>query len=196
MDPNGKIVAQGIYTILETEKGKTGALCLQEGDYSRARCLDYFSELTSKSMEGVGVTPGDEIVVSGIRLKSEKECHFLRPAELGCSFGSLYRETGRSTELRSKLDAQIEDWTDTNGVEGFHNPHLRTSCEIAGQATTCHEVRFQGVLDTPSQIFHIAQIGRGENSTLFSCSYSTSGSIPGPCRQVFESKRTAQNRAF
>lgn len=185
-DPNGEVVGQGIFTIGRTERGKTGMLCVQEGSYDRNRCIAYFQELTSGSMRDIGVNEGNTLQLAGATLKSEEECYFLRPEELGCPSGGLTWKRGREDTVANLVDTTLQKWTDTHGVKGFHNPHLKSQCRIDGRLTTCHEVRFQGVLKTAAEIRHAAQIPQDMGSLALICTYSTSDSAPKPCRQFFQ----------
>lgn len=184
-DSSGAITARGIYTIAKTKRGKTGMLCMQEGRFDRDRCVDYFKKLSTSPLSDIGMNETNQITLAGVTLKSEGRCYFLRPQELGCPSGGLLWSRGSSDAVENLVQTTLVKWTDTHGVKGFHNPHLKRSCRINGEDTTCHEVRFQGVLDTPVEIRHIAEI-RDETNTLgLICTYSTSDPAPQPCRQYF-----------
>ena len=181
VDKDGEVIAHGVFTIAKTKHGKAGMFCLTYGAEDKASCQRYFNAL-GQDLKELGRKNGP-VMVGGVALRSEGRCHFLRPRELACSNGSLTWQAGSHRALETLVDSTIAGWTDDHGIAGFHNPHIVTKCTIAGKTTTCHEVRFQGVMSTPAEIRH-ATILEHESLAVM-CTYSTQDSAPLPCTKFF-----------
>lgn len=181
VDKDGEIIAHGIFTTAKTQHGKAGMLCLTYGSADKASCQRYFNAL-GKDLKELGRKNGP-VMVGGVALRSEGKCHFLRPRELACSNGSLTWQGGSRQALENLVETTIAKWTDDHGIAGFYNPHLVTKCTIAGQTSTCHEVRFQGVMSTPAEIRHATLLEH--ESLAVMCIYSTQESAPPPCTKFF-----------
>lgn len=181
VDKDGEVIAHGVFTIAKTKHGKAGMLCMTYGSQDKASCQRYFNAL-GQDLKELGRKNGP-VMVGGVALRSEGKCHFLRPRELACSNGSLTWQSGSLRVLENLVETTIAKWTDDHGIAGFYNPHLVTTCTIAGKTTTCHEVRFQGVMSTPAEIRH-ATILEHESLAVM-CTYSTQESAPLPCTKFF-----------
>ncbi len=184
-DENGEVLAQGIYTFAPSGQGKIGILCQQDGLLELKRCTEIIRRITTEVLTEIVQRPDDAVMVAGVPLKSEGSCYFLRPTELGCPSGGVDWSEGPRQDVEAYISKTIDGLTDTNGIEGFHNPHNISDCRIGDTATRCHEIRYNGVLKSPISITHIAQVDRNQGSMWVKCHFSTSDPAPKICRQMF-----------
>lgn len=182
----GDHVGRGIHTIARTARGKTGMVCVQRGDLDRERCMNYFRELMTSSMEGIGKSPGAPIEIAGVPFEVWNRCHYNQPDGINCLLnGSMKWLRGTPDEAGASQETMLELWTDDNGIEGYYNPHTTRHCRIGGHGTTCHEVASQGVTRSPSRILYSAVVHTPHESYHVSCSVRVKDSFNGPCRAIF-----------
>lgn len=189
----GAVVAEGMYAAADSALGAIGMLCVEDGELDRAECVRVFEALSSAEELPFGKPYTTQIEVLGWRLESEGECYFSKPGRIDCMTGHLSWTYGSRSELEEQRNATIALWTDDGGIAGFHNPHTREPCEVAGQTTTCHRVEYKGVRDEPGEILHLAMVREGAQDVLVRCSYSTRHPVPAACLQAFRDAHVAQN---